>query len=57
MFSLCLVFRVGGVSSEATIVKITGGALSIEGHVHYKDLGGDQLNKILAEFIADEFQR
>jgi molecular chaperone DnaK (HSP70) len=54
---LCLVFRVGGVSSEATVVKVAGGALSIEGHVHFKDLGGDQLNKILADFIADEFHR
>jgi hypothetical protein len=38
-------------------VKVAGGALSIEGHVHFKDLGGDQLNKILADFIADEFHR
>jgi molecular chaperone DnaK (HSP70) len=51
------VFRVGGVSSDATILKIAGGAFSIEGHVHFQDLGGDQLNKNVAEFVADEFQR
>jgi molecular chaperone DnaK (HSP70) len=51
------VFRVGGVSSDATIIRISGGAYSIEGHVHYKELGGDHLNKTLADFVADEFQR
>ncbi|CAB3360560.1 Hypothetical predicted protein [Cloeon dipterum] len=54
---LCLVFRSGGVSSDATIVSAAGGVYSIESFVHMQELGGDKLNKILAEFIADEFQR
>lgn len=50
-------YRLGGASTEASIVRVAGGVYSVESYDQCKDLGGDQLNRILADFIAAEFQR
>jgi molecular chaperone DnaK (HSP70) len=47
----------GGASIDATVVRVAGGVYSIESSVESRDLGGDQLNHVFADFIATEFQR
>ncbi|CAG0918472.1 unnamed protein product [Notodromas monacha] len=51
----CLVYRVGGTTSDITIVSTTSGLYSIEGHRYYATLGGDLLTKALADHFRSEF--
>ncbi|XP_015519968.1 heat shock 70 kDa protein 14 isoform X1 [Neodiprion lecontei] len=50
-----LVYRIGGVSSEITLVKVVSGIYQIVSTSYYHDLGGNKLTKILAEYLAGEF--
>ncbi|XP_072943832.1 heat shock 70 kDa protein 14 [Epargyreus clarus] len=52
-----LVYRLGGSTCDASIVKASGGFLSIEKNVFRSDLGGKCLTKDLADFIAQEFRQ
>lgn len=50
-----LVYRIGGVSSDITLVKVVNGVYQIVSTSYYHDLGGNKLTKILAEYLAGEF--
>lgn len=52
-----LVYRLGGTSCDATIVKVSSGFMSIEKSVYRSDLGGHCLTRDLADYIAQEFQQ
>lgn len=56
-FSYCVVYRVGGVSIDATILLVQDGMFSIVESVHKYNLGGDLFTKKLSEFLASEFKR
>lgn len=53
--SKVLVYRVGGVSCDATILQIHNGLYEILATVHYPNLGGNYFTKLLTEYIAKEF--
>ena len=52
----CLVFRCGGTSTSVSVARITSGFVTILGAVE-KRVGGEDLTKVLADFLAGEFQR
>ena len=52
----CLVYRCGGTSLSVSVARVTSGFVSILGTVH-KTIGGEALTKVLADFLAGEFQR
>ncbi|XP_063378245.1 heat shock 70 kDa protein 14 [Cydia fagiglandana] len=52
-----LVYRLGGSSCDASIVKISGGFISVEKNIFRSDLGGQCLTKDLANYIAQEFKQ
>ncbi|XP_075969754.1 heat shock 70 kDa protein 14 [Anticarsia gemmatalis] len=52
-----LVYRLGGSSCDASVVKVSGGFMTVEKSVYRSDLGGQCLTKDLADFIAQEFRQ
>ncbi|XP_047512575.1 heat shock 70 kDa protein 14 [Pieris napi] len=52
-----LVYRLGGSTCDASIIKISNGFISIEKNIYRSDLGGQWLTKDLADFIAQEFKQ
>ncbi|XP_064486919.1 heat shock 70 kDa protein 14-like [Ornithodoros turicata] len=52
-----LVYRMGGSTTDATLVTVLGGAYTLDAHVRRSDLGGKLITKELAEHCATEFQR
>lgn len=50
-----LVYRLGGTSCDAAVVRVAGGMYSIEGSVHNADIGGKCLTRELSDYIASEF--
>lgn len=52
-----LVYRLGGSSCDASVVKVSGGFMTVEKNVYRSDLGGQCLTKDLADFIAQEFRQ
>lgn len=52
-----LVYRLGGSSCDASVVKVSGGFMAVEQNVYRSDLGGQCLTKDLADFIAQEFRQ
>lgn len=50
-----LVYRLGGTSCEATIVRVFRGFMSVEKSIYKSDLGGHCLTKDLADYVAQEF--
>lgn len=50
-------YRVGGVSIDATILLIQDGMFSVLGSVHKHNLGGNLFTEKLREFLASEFKR
>ncbi|XP_049867501.1 heat shock 70 kDa protein 14 [Pectinophora gossypiella] len=52
-----LVYRLGGSTCDASIVKVSGGFMSVEKNIFRSDLGGQCLTKDLADYIAQEFKQ
>ncbi|XP_038215844.1 heat shock 70 kDa protein 14-like [Zerene cesonia] len=52
-----LVYRLGGSTCAASIIKVSGGFISIEKNIFRSDLGGQSLTKELAVYIAQEFRQ
>lgn len=52
---IVLVYRIGGSSCDASIVKVTGGIFSIESTTHQSGIGGQYITQALANYIASEF--
>lgn len=51
-----LVFRVGGISQDVTILGLTDGIMSVEKHVRVKS-GGDVLTDVIANHFASLFKK
>ncbi|CDR39468.1 CYFA0S03e03686g1_1 [Cyberlindnera fabianii] len=47
----------GGVRSDAAVISVRGGILTILATAHDYELGGDQLDAALSEFLAKEFEK
>ncbi|XP_045445424.1 heat shock 70 kDa protein 14 [Melitaea cinxia] len=52
-----LVYRLGGSTCDASIVKVSNGFLSVEKNIFRADLGGQCLTKDLADYVAQEFRQ
>lgn len=52
-----LVYRLGGSSCDVSVVKVTGGFMTVEKNIYRSDLGGQCLTKDLADYIAQEFRQ
>lgn len=50
-----LVVRLGGLSSDITIVSVQNGLYSIVDNLHLSHLGGNVLSETLSEYLAGEF--
>lgn len=50
-----LVYRMGNVSTEATILRAEDGFLSIKHTIHEGNLGGKKFTELLVDYIAKEF--
>ncbi|KAH0550280.1 heat shock 70 kDa protein 14-like [Cotesia glomerata] len=53
---LVLVYRVGGVSSNISLVKVTSGSLKVLSDQYYPELGGHKLTDLLTSYLAQEFR-
>lgn len=53
---LVLVYRVGGISSDISLVNISGGAFTIESSKYYPKLGGQKLTNLMTVYLAEEFR-
>lgn len=53
----CLVFRVGGVSTDISLVLVAGGVYTVLDTVSLSDLGGDQMTGVLVQHLAKEFKQ
>nr|CAD7589729.1 unnamed protein product [Timema genevievae] len=53
----CLVYRLGGVSLDVTIMQVNSGMYTVCSALHVSHLGGDRFTKILADFLAGEFRQ
>lgn len=47
----------GGIRSDAAVISVRGGILTILATAHDYELGGDKLDADLSEFIAKEFEK
>lgn len=47
----------GGVRSDAAVISVRGGVLTILATAHEYGLGGDKLDEALAEYFAKEFEK
>lgn len=52
----CMVYRCGGTTLDVSIVDVRGGMYSVKCFEHRK-LGGDKFTALIADFLADEFQK
>lgn len=52
-----LVYRLGGSTCDASIVKVSNGFMSVEKNIFRADLGGQCLTKDLADYLAQEFRQ
>jgi molecular chaperone DnaK (HSP70) len=52
----CLIYRCGGSTLDVSIVEVRGGMYSVKSAVHRK-IGGDKFTQVVANFLADEFQK
>lgn len=52
-----LVYRLGGSTCDASIVKVSNGFMSVEKNIFRSDLGGQCLTKDLADYVAQEFRQ
>ena len=56
-FSQVMVFRLGGISTEASVVKVQNGMYRIVASSTDHSFGGDRFTEELVTFLAQEFQR
>lgn len=47
----------GGIRSDAAVISVRGGVMTILATAHLHGLGGEQLDAALAEFFAKEFEK
>ncbi|CAH2086294.1 unnamed protein product [Euphydryas editha] len=52
-----LVYRLGGSTCDASIIKVSNGFMSVEKNIFRADLGGQCLTKDLADYVAQEFRQ
>jgi len=52
-----LVYRLGGISADVTLLRISDGFLSILHSVAENDLGGKLLTEVLVRYISKEFEQ
>ncbi|EGV63804.1 Hsp70 protein that interacts with Zuo1p [Yamadazyma tenuis] len=52
-----LVADFGGIRSDAAIIAVRGGILTVLSTLHDKELGGDRLDEALMEFFAKDFEK
>ncbi|XP_068629332.1 heat shock 70 kDa protein 14 [Battus philenor] len=52
-----LVYRLGGSTCDASIVRVSAGFMTIEKNIFRSDLGGQCLTKDLANYVAQEFRQ
>lgn len=57
VYSNALVLRVGGQTTDVTIMAINSGMYRVCGNVSVPDLGGSIIDDLLVEHFAVEFQR
>ena len=57
IYSQAVVFRLGGISAEASIVKVQNGMYRIMASNTDHSFGGDRFTEELVVFLAQEFQR
>lgn len=55
--SHCLIYHIGGVSLDATVLLIQDGMFTVLNTFHKYDLGGTIFTEQLAAFLKSEFQR
>ena len=55
--SNALVFRLGGDSSDASVVRIQNGLYRILGTANSENLAGSKFTNVLADHLAQEFYR
>ncbi|KAK9500495.1 hypothetical protein O3M35_001750 [Rhynocoris fuscipes] len=54
---ITLVYRLGGVSCDATVIKLEGGLQTIVGYVYSDTIGGKQMSNVVCKHLAEEFRR
>ncbi|KAH3662120.1 hypothetical protein OGAPHI_006301 [Ogataea philodendri] len=54
---LFVVADFGGIRSDAAVIAVRGGILTVLATAHDYDLGGDKLDDALVEFFSKEFQK
>lgn len=52
-----LVYRLGGSTCDASILKVSSGFMTVEKNIFRSDLGGQCLTRDLADYIAQEFRQ
>ncbi|XP_026494956.2 heat shock 70 kDa protein 14 [Vanessa tameamea] len=52
-----LVYRLGGSTCDASVIKVSSGFMSVEKNIFRTDLGGQCLTKDLADYVAQEFRQ
>ena len=52
-----MVFRLGGISTEASVVKVQNGMYRIVESNTDHSFGGDGFTEVLVNFLAQDFQR
>ena len=52
----CLVYRCGGATLDVSVVNARGGMYSVVSSLHRKQ-GGDKFTALVANYLADEFQK
>ena len=55
--SQVMVFRLGGISTEASVVKVQNGMYRIVASNTDHSFGGDGFTEVLVNFLAQDFQR
>lgn len=54
-FSNVLVYRLGGDSTDVSIVHLQGGLYRILGNTSSRDVAGSKFTNVLADYLAQEF--
>ena len=52
---MILVYRIGGITSDVTIIKAVGGAYTVLSTKYYPELGGTKLTQLLTKYLGNEF--
>lgn len=52
-----MIYRVGGVSTDVSVVQVLGGMYFLSESLHKSSLGGDFFTELLLGYLLKEFQR